>query len=192
MDNGEPNTMIFIRAAVFFTVTLVLAYLSRGALLNPRSHGFFRFFAWESILGLILLNLPVWTVDRFAPHQLVSWVFLIISIVLAIEGFRLLRLIGKPTTARTDSELFGFEKTSALVTVGIYAYIRHPLYAALLFLAWGAFLKSFTPVGVLLISVASVCLFLTAKFDESECLKYFGPTYKDYMRKTKNFVPFVF
>jgi len=184
--------MLFIRIAVFVVATLVLAHLSRGALLNPRSHGFSRFFAWESILALILMNLPVWTVDRFAAHQLVSWICLIVSIVLAIEGFRLLRIIVKPTAARTDSELFGFEKTSSLVTVGIYRYIRHPLYAALLFLGWGAFLKEFSAAGIFLISVVSVCLFLTAKFDEAECLKYFGPAYKDYMRKTKNFVPFVF
>jgi len=184
--------MLLIRIAVFVVVTLVLAWLSRAALLKPRSHGFARFFAWESILALILMNLPVWSLNPFAPHQLVSWVCLITSIILAIEGFRLLRIIGKPTAARTDSELFGFEKTSSLVTVGIYRYIRHPLYAALLFLGWGAFLKEFSVAGIFLISVVSVGLFLTAKFDEAECLKYFGPVYKDYMRRTKNFVPFVF
>ena len=184
--------MILIRTIVFIGVTVLLAYLSRAALLNPRSHGFCRFFAWESILGLILMNLPVWSLDPLAPHQLVSWVCLITSIVMAIQGFRLLHLVGKPTAARTDSELFGFEKTSSLVTVGLYGYIRHPLYAALLFLAWGAFLKEFSIPGILLISSASIFLFFTAKLDEAECLKYFGPAYKDYMGRTKNFVPFLF
>ena len=37
-----------------------------------------------------------------------------------------------------------------LVTHGVYQFIRHPMYAALLFLAWGAFLKD--------TSVASVAL----------------------------------
>lgn len=183
---------IVVRLLVFVLGTIALAWLSRGALLKPRSHGFARFFAWESMLGLILLNQPVWAVDPFAPRQLVSWILLVASVGFAAEGFRLLRLVGKPTAERTDADLFPFEKTSALVTVGLYRHIRHPLYASLLFLAWGAFLKNPNPVTVPLVCIASFCLFLTAKRDEQECVKYFGPAYLDYMARTKNFVPFLF
>ena len=42
---------------VFVVVSAVIVYVSRASLRVPRSHGFYRFFAWEVILALTLLNL---------------------------------------------------------------------------------------------------------------------------------------
>jgi protein-S-isoprenylcysteine O-methyltransferase Ste14 len=179
---------------VFCAVSAVLLYLSRNALRNPRAHGFYRFIAWELMLVLVLRNLPVWGRDPFAPHQLASWLLIAASIGLAVHGVRLLRSIGRPAAdARVDPELFGFERTSSLVTTGVFRYIRHPMYAALLFLDWGAYLKDpMSPVGAVLAIGASVALLLTALRDEAECVAHFGPAYSDYMRTSKRFVPFVF
>ena len=85
-----------------------------------------------------------------------------------------------------------FEKTSALVTSGIYHYIRHPLYCSLLLLTWGIFFKAPTWPGALLAVTATLFLIATAKADEAECILFFGPSYQDYMKQTKMFVPFVF
>ena len=90
--------------------------VSWHALRNPRSHGFYRFIAWECMLALVLLNFPQWTVDPFSPRQIVSWVLLGTSVALALHGVRLLRAVGRPGAARDDAELFAFEKTSTLVT----------------------------------------------------------------------------
>ena len=46
-----------------------LLYLSRASLRAPRSHGFYRFFAWESILALFLLNVTAWFRDPFSPAR---------------------------------------------------------------------------------------------------------------------------
>lgn len=35
-------------------------------------------------------------------------------------------------------------------------------------------------------------LYLTALFDEKECIAYFGNKYLDYMKRTKMFIPFLF
>ena len=171
----------------------LLILVSRKTLLRVYSHGFYRFFAWECILALVILNFPHWTLEPFSPHQIISWFFLMTSLSLVIHGARLLKLIGKPDSNRPDHELLAFEKTTRLVTVGAYKYIRHPLYSSLLFLAWGAFFKD--PVslpGLLLALTASFFLVLTAKSDESECLRHFGEDYQTYMLKTKRFVPFLF
>ena len=56
----------------FVVVSSVLLYISRGAMRRPRSHGFSRFFAWECILGLIWINLPVWGADPLALPQRVA------------------------------------------------------------------------------------------------------------------------
>ncbi len=44
----------------FVVLSLVLVFISRSSLRAPRSHGFYRFFAWEFILALFLLNANVW------------------------------------------------------------------------------------------------------------------------------------
>ena len=181
-----------IRIVIFAIVSSVLIYVSRASLFRPQSHGFYRFFAWESILALVLLNAPVWFKNPFAPQQLISWLFLLISIFLAVHGVHLLRVIGQPNQKRTDAELLEFEKTSSLVTVGAYKYIRHPLYSSLLFLAWGAFLKHPSWLGLFLVFSASIFLFLTARKDELECLQHFGAAYQRYMQVTKRFVPYIF
>jgi protein-S-isoprenylcysteine O-methyltransferase Ste14 len=176
----------FIAGSAFFI------YVSRHMLVRPHVHGFYRFFAWECILALIVLNLPVWGDNPWSVTQLVSWSFLLISLYLVAVGVYLLNVIGKPDPTRPEVDLLGFEKTSRLVTVGIYKYIRHPLYASLIFLAWGAFLKNPVLPGLLLVLAATVFLFLTAKKDETECLQYFGGAYKVYMQSTRMFVPFLF
>jgi protein-S-isoprenylcysteine O-methyltransferase Ste14 len=177
---------------VFLAGTAFFAYVSRHALRNPRAHGFYRFIAWECMLALVILNFPVWTLDPFSPRQIVSWVLLAASIGLAIHAVQLLRRIGRPSAQRQDAELFAFEKTSSLVTDGAFRYIRHPMYAALLYLAWGAYLKDLTPVTSALTAVASIALFITALRDEAECLQHFGDAYAAYMKTTRRFVPFIF
>ena len=128
-----------IRVIIFAIVSAFFVYISRKSLFHPHSHGFYRFFAWSSILALVLLNALQWFENPFSPQQLISWLFLLISIFLAVHGADLLRVIGKLNQNRSDAELLAFEKTSSLVTVGAYKYIRHPLYSSFLFLAWGVF-----------------------------------------------------
>lgn len=177
---------------IFLVGTAFFVWVSRRALLRPLSHGFYRFFAWECILALVLLNFPMWTLNPFAPHQIASWSLLLISLVLVVHAVRLLRKIGRPSDDQREADLLSFEKTSTLVTTGAYRYIRHPMYAALLFLVWGAFLKDISLPSIALVGGASIALFFTALRDEAECRQYFGASYAAYMKTSKRFVPFIF
>lgn len=183
--------MTIYKIIAFLVLSLVLAYISRGSLRAPRSHGFYRFFAWEFILALILLNIDAWFQNPGSWHQLISWFLLTLSIVPLVFGIRALRSGGKPARQREgEPQLLAFEKTSALVTTGIYRYIRHPLYSSLLLLAWGIFFKAPSGLGLVLAVGATAFLVLTAKADEAECIRFFGPEYREYMKRTKMFVPF--
>jgi len=181
-----------IRVVIFVIASILLIVVSRKSVFHPGAHGFYRFFAWECILALALINIPYWFRDPLAPRQIASWLFLCISLFLVAHGVYLLKKIGKPKGDRADDTLIEFEKTSTLVTTGAYKYIRHPLYSSLLFLAWGAFLKHFSWPGLALALLSTLFLFLTARRDETECLEHFGEAYRVYMRKTKRFVPFLF
>jgi protein-S-isoprenylcysteine O-methyltransferase Ste14 len=179
---------------ISFTIaTIILIYISRASLLHPRSHGFTRFFAWEVLLALFFLNVNYWFVHPFAWYQIIAWILLFASIVPVVWGTVLLQQRGKPVERRAgDPSLLAFEKTTSLVTTGIYKTIRHPLYSSLLLLAWGIFFKSPSWSGGGLAAAASALLYVTARLDEAECIKFFGAAYEDYMNKTKRFIPFVF
>ncbi|HYP85102.1 methyltransferase family protein [Variovorax sp.] len=180
------------RLALFAVATLFFLWVSRHALRNPRAHGFFRFFAWECIAALVVLNAPRWEAEPFSPRQLVSWLLLFLSPWLAWLGVHALKARGQPDARRADAELLAFERTTRLVTQGVFRHIRHPMYAALLALAWGAYLKDVSPASTALVALCSLMLLLTAQRDEAECLAHFGPDYAQYMQRSKRFIPGVF
>ena len=182
-----------LRFALFIAASIAILPLSWRSLRDLRTHGFYRFFAFEMLLALILLNAPVWFIDPFSARQLAAWLLGAISIGLAIEGFRLLHIIGRPAETNAQSANLSFENTTTLVTVGAYRWIRHPLYASLLALAWSAYLKSPLRAGSIALTLgASGFLLATAIAEERENLLCFGTSYADYMKRTKRFVPFVF
>jgi len=185
------TTFDTVRTAIFIAATLGLIIISRRALFKFRSHGFFRFIAWEAILALIVWNLPFWFAAPLSINHLLAWIVLFASLFVLWRGVSLLRT-GKPTAKRSESELYQFEKTSELVTSGIFRYIRHPLYASLMYLSWGAFLKDVSWISFTLMVIACVSLVATAKADEKECIQYFGAQYEQYMKRTKMFVPYLF
>lgn len=169
-----------------------LVGISWRALGRPQSHGFYRFFAWEAMLALLVLNAPLWFEDRYALHQKVSWLLLFTSLLVLGLGLFQLRRDGRPSAQRRDAELYAFERTSQLVTGGIYHFIRHPLFCSLLLLAWGIAWKNLNALSLGLALLASVLLYLAARRDEAECLAYFGEAYRAYMGRSKMFVPFLF
>lgn len=148
-----------------------------------RFHGVYRFFSFESIVILVLLNWRFWFFDPFSWNQIISWTMLVGSIPLAVEGFRLLRIVGKPQGQ--------FENTTKLVTVGVYRYIRHPLYASLIFVGLGVFFKQISWLGGVLALVNLGAIIATAKTEEKEMVRSFGSEYEDYVRQTKMFLPYI-
>ncbi|MBI5962897.1 MAG: isoprenylcysteine carboxylmethyltransferase family protein [Chloroflexi bacterium] len=182
-----------MNAIAFGIGSAILIYISRASLRAPRSHGFYRFFAWECILGLFLLNVNFWFYKPFAWNQIIAWMLLFVSFIPLGFGIHFLRTKGNPAEKREgDDSLLAFEKTTLLVTSGIYKYIRHPLYSSLLLLTWGILFKHFSQMAFALAIAASVFLVFTAKADEGECIQFFGSDYSEYMRKTKMFIPYLF
>jgi protein-S-isoprenylcysteine O-methyltransferase Ste14 len=178
---------------LFALGSAAIIYISRKSLTSPQSHGFYRFLAWECILGLFALNVKFWIDKPLAWNQLIAWTLLFASFIPLGFGVHFLRTRGKAVEKReSDPSLLAFEKTTQLVTSGIYKYIRHPLYCSLLLLTWGIFFKHITLTVVTLAVTATVFLVLTAKADEAECTRFFGSQYQDYMKRSKMFIPYVF
>jgi protein-S-isoprenylcysteine O-methyltransferase Ste14 len=183
---------ILVPVLVFLIGSAVLFFISRPSLRQPHSHGYYRFLAWEPILALVAVNLWNWFAQPASWHQVISWLLLSISLFLVVHGVHLLRSMGRPDSQRQDAELLAFEKTTRLVTRGAYRYIRHPLYSSLLFLAWGAAFKEITILNLFLAADATYFLVATARAEELENVRFFGPAYSEYMQQTKMFIPYLF
>ena len=181
-----------LRFVLFCLGSFALFPLSWRSLRHASVHGFYRFFAFELLLALILFNAPVWFRDPLSPRQLVSYGFGAASIALAIEGFRLLRKIGKPDSSSTPGTNLTFENTTRLIATGVYRWIRHPLYASLLALGLCAYLKNpVNPRSILMMLFVGSFLLATAIAEQRENVRRFGAAYLDYMRTTKRFIPFL-
>lgn len=149
-----------------------------------RYHGIARFFAFESIFVLFLLNYRFWFRDPFSLHQIISWILLFGSIYPVLAGYLLLKKKGKSEQS--------FENTTSLVKSGIYSYIRHPLYCALFLLGTGIMLKDTGNNQLILGGINLIAVFLTSKIEEKEMIARFGNAYIQYMAETKMFIPKLF
>ena len=177
---------------LFVVLSVPILLYSWKSLKAKQSHGIYRFFSWEAMLVLLVFNIRFWFQHPFSFPQIVSWIFLFISIWLVLAGIVMLKKHGKQSKTRQQNDLHAFEKTTKLVNTGIFRYIRHPMYSSLLFLTWGIFLKNPGWIFLGVAFLASLFLFLTARADENECIGYFGNAYRSYMKKTTRFIPFIF
>ena len=169
---------------IFIFCTIAIAWFTWWmSLRGKRYHGIARFFAFESILVLILLNYPVWFKDPFSLHQVISWILLILSIIVALAGIRIFIIEGKPKDQVED--------TSRLITNGLYKYIRHPMYLSLILAGFGVYFKDPGFPQWLFALINLIALIITARIEEKEMVIKFGNEYREYMKNTKMFIPYI-
>ena len=180
-----------LRIALFILCTIFFVRFSRRALTNPGSHGFYRFFVFEGLLILVLRNQPYWFENPFSFLQLISWSLLLVSVFFVAYSFFLLRRCGGHAEREEVPENHSFENTVAVVEEGLYRHIRHPMYASLLFLGWGAFFKHVNFLNLIIVLLVSAFLIVAAKVEERENVIFFGPEYADYMQRTRMFIPWL-
>ena len=172
------NYIVLITGTIF--IILFSWFLS---IKYKRYHGIARFFAFESVFILVLLNYRIWFLNPFSFRQVISWILLILSVYVVITGYILLKRKGKST--------INFENTSVLVKSGIYGFIRHPLYLSIFLLGTGVMLKDPGSVQLLLGAINLVAIWITAKIEEMEMIEKFGDEYLIYIKETKMFIPFI-
>lgn len=176
--------MAKVEIIILIILSMVLAWLTWIiSIKNKRYHGLFRFISFECILILVLLNYPAWFKYPLAWYQMISWLLLGGSLLVALFGFYQFYHYGKPAD--------GMEETTALITSGLYRYIRHPLYLSLILGGFGVMMKDPECLSLLLALLNLVALFFTAKVEEAEMIKKFGKVYEEYMIATKMFIPCV-
>ena len=80
--------------------------------------------------------------------------------------------------------------SKSLVMHGVYSYIRHPRYAAVVFLVYPAFGLLVHSSLCLISTLAAYVIFrLSAVLEERKLIQIFGQNYKNYMKETPGFIP---
>jgi len=82
------------------------------------------------------------------------------------------------------------KENAKLITTGIYAYVRHPMYTSVLTMMLGILLSTSSLVEMILFLLLIGVLLLKAKREESIWLKE-SEEYARYKKGTKFFIPFV-
>jgi len=77
-----------------------------------------------------------------------------------------------------------------LVTTGPYAYIRHPIYASILYFLWAAVFSHFSVTNLILGTIGTIgaCIRIYA---EEHLIVHQYPQYVDYAARTKRVIPFL-
>lgn len=128
----------------------------------------------------LLLHLP-WYLSFIYPFGIViGLIFVITGVFIVYRSIKDLRL---------KYSYEGYEKSDGLITTGIYAYTRNPMYfgATIMILGWFLIL----PFTFILISeiLFTTLFYFTAKYEEKQLLNNYGRKYLAYKRKVPLFIP---
>ena len=138
---------------------------------------------------------PLWMMlTTFADSPLYSipspWIY----VTTVLQGLALLALIaGVMQTGPLEfaglAQLveIGSPKSATLVTDGLYAYVRHPLYSAGLVFIW--FSSEMTVNRLALFAVFTLYIIIGAYFEERKLLKDFGEAYAQYKARVPMLIP---
>ncbi|HVZ58572.1 MAG TPA: isoprenylcysteine carboxylmethyltransferase family protein [Patescibacteria group bacterium] len=81
---------------------------------------------------------------------------------------------------------------SNLVTDGPYEFIRHPMYVAVILVAIGLLINTYSLPRLFAVLLLACDFGLKASYEETLLVKYFKKGYEDYREKTKRFIPLIY
>ena len=187
--------LIIAAWVVLFVIWIV------GAFTAKRTAWSFNGFGWIYRLGLIalvflLIHIPIF--DRWfhrvgslrVPLVQTDPLWGIIGTLITLVGvgtaisarFSLGRNWGMPMTQRAEPEL---------VTSGIYAYVRHPIYTGFILGMIGAAIGE-SIVWLIPLVVSAPYFLFSARREEKRMLDLFPDQYPAYRARTRRFIPWIF
>ena len=150
--------------------------------LGPRGEGWF-IGQLAFLVAIVVAPVDPWPASLASPARWVGIVLIVSGLALAGRGILDLgaNLTPFPRPRRTGE----------LVERGVYAFLRHPIYAGLVLLAVGWSLARPSGLGALLSLALALFLDLKARREE-EFLAATFPGYRAYRRRTSRFIPRVY
>jgi protein-S-isoprenylcysteine O-methyltransferase Ste14 len=141
-----------------------------------------------SLLAPLICGFLKIGVIRGEYREAIVWIGLMLML-----GGRVLRLWAQTQMKHLFVGELAVQKDHRVVTTGPYKYIRHPAYVGGTLSAIGIGLALSTWLGALIAGGVLIASYITRIPKEEALLaSEMGDEYRDYMKQTKRFVPFVF
>jgi protein-S-isoprenylcysteine O-methyltransferase Ste14 len=139
-----------------------------------------------SVVGYVLMILAL------VPMVYVHALFSSSAVVITVQILAALLMVWARVTFGSRSFHYAANPTvGGLVTSGPYKYIRHPIYAAVIFFALAGIAANWTLINSVLFLVICVGAGLRI-FCEERLIVLEYPEYTEYAKRTKRVVPFLF
>ena len=133
----------------------------------------------------ILVFVTFWKIDKAAGvatlfgdkalHKVLAGILLLAGVIVFYAAFRVMPIS---------------KHSKCLIIHGVYSYVRHPRYAAAVFLIYPAFALLVHSFLCLISTIVVYVIFrFSAVLEERKLIRIFGPDYKDYMKETPGFIP---
>jgi protein-S-isoprenylcysteine O-methyltransferase Ste14 len=142
-----------------------------------------------SIIPIIGISLPIF--EYYFVKDTINSIISGIGVLTILSGFIISffanKEIGENWSASIDKD-----NSQKLVTSGIYSYVRHPLYFSgiIIFIGTIFYFQSWWSIAVLF--PCFLIINWRLKYEEENLILLFGNEYKEYMRKTKKIIPFLY
>ncbi|MEO8391884.1 MAG: isoprenylcysteine carboxylmethyltransferase family protein [Chloroflexota bacterium] len=140
-------------------------------------------FVLFAVLGISLILFPIGQTPVLRVIGLVGILLAFVVLALAVREFRVRNAMLPNITPTPNSR-------ASLVSSGIYARIRHPIYTAVLLGALGVALVH-GHVAILLVALVMMVFFTFKAIYEESLLRAVYPEYGEYMTHTGRFLPFL-
>jgi protein-S-isoprenylcysteine O-methyltransferase Ste14 len=140
-------------------------------------------------LIFLIIFLIVWIADSFLFRYstfLNRYISNFIRVPIALAIFfisGLLAIAGLNT-------VFGKKREEPhMITSGVFSFVRHPIYLALILFYLGFVLLSLSLLSILVWIIIIIFYYMISRYEEKLLMKAFGSAYCEYMRKVSMFLP---
>ena len=133
------------------------------------------------LFGLTLMTSPLNAIASGNPGALITMAISVIVALAALQANQFGNFNIHPSP----------KQNGRLIEHGIYRYIRHPMYTAVMLFGLACMLASPSLESVIMSFALCLILVRKARLEET-WLKQKYPFYSDYMRKTRAFLPWVY
>ncbi len=138
-----------------------------------------------SVLGFMILLLAI--TGMFLTRSLIGTT----DIAIVLQLLSLLLMIWARLTFGLRSFHASARPTEGgIVTTGPYRYLRHPIYAAVLYVIWIGMFSHLSILSIILAAIGTAGSFMRIIAEERLLLARY-PDYADYAAKTKRVIPFL-
>ena len=139
-----------------------------------------------SLIGLLFVMVAIATL--FLREAL----FGVGPVTISIQVFAgLIMLWSRITFGKRSFHASASPTRGGLITTGPYKFIRHPIYASILYFTWAGISAHFSLINFLLGVTVTIGLFIRI-FAEERLVEKLYPNYLLYASRTKRIIPYVF